>query len=80
MPSLVENGPVVLGKIFKCHFISQCIFGILLSSPLDKGMTLYLNKPKFPPPKSLITLASTGFRAISELDACYEQMIPFHLK
>ena len=48
----VEIGPVILeDKIFK---VCQCIFAILLLSPLRKGMALHLNKLKSPSPKDAL--------------------------
>ena len=47
--SLVEIGPVVLDrKIFKFH---QCIFTILLSSPIGRCGALHLNRHESPSPK-----------------------------
>ena len=45
VPTLVEIGPAVLEKIFE---FCQCIFAILILSPLGKGMVIYLNKLESP--------------------------------
>ena len=47
VPSLIENGPVALGKIFKCHK-STCIFIKIFLSFLEEGRSLSLLE--FPSP------------------------------
>ena len=55
MPSLVKIGPVVLEKkIFK---FCKCILAICYHLPLEKGMSLYLNKLEFPSCKDALQIA-----------------------
>ena len=73
MLSLVEIGPVVLEKILK---FCQCIFAILLLSPLEKERALHLNKLKSPSPKDALCqvwlkLGHTFWRRIFLISSMY---------
>ena len=50
LPSLIEIGLLVLEKKNFKNF--QCIFTLLLLSPLGDGQSLHLNKLESPPPKN----------------------------
>ena len=59
MPSVVENGSVVLEKkIFK--ILSMYFRYFVIISPLEKGVALHLNKLEFPSPKDALICAKFG--------------------
>ena len=64
VPILIENGAVVLGKIFKCHK-STCIFIKFFLSFLEEGRSLSLLE--FPSPNDA-ELGNKWFRGSEEED------------